>query len=387
MVKKKKTPVPETESVWMPRDNPFLSWQDKDSWWVRRIGGIPIVGRMARPGHLPIWFMAALMPALALLASFFGILSRSAAMNILLCRVSTGCPPKDASWIHVGYLYEANAAGFYLLAAGAWVWLYLRFLKTAKNVISGLAKDQILVTVDPSDNVMDCVARLRRGRWSRIVMCVAILISCYSAVGSEFNLSRDACAPHERLGDFWHLAFGYVQASAVPKYNGKTLEELRLEGRSVENIDALHVSVKEQEFKDWKIVKLEGSSPAESVGPRGPLEERLFGFFLLFAVGAETIFVPFAAWTVIQVAFVLWILLRALTAREYSLRWIFQPTKEARLLLKDYLDELYGSIRWLIYIGIAAEVASITANIGKGSDDLSLTSLPIRHPSGSAKTR
>ncbi len=223
-------------SLWRPKDSPFLTVISPRSWWFRWLVRIPGVSRILRPGPPPVWFLAVLMPSLAAVATVFSILCRADIMNVTLCPVDTGCPAKNPTMVHVGYLYEANAAAFYLLVSWVWIWIYLRFLRTAKTVIAELAREHLLTTTGPGGNVLACIANLRRGICSRGLLLVVIMATSYSVVGSEFNLLHDSNPPHECLGDYWHLAFGYVQASAMPGYVGKTLDQLKAEGRSVEKI-------------------------------------------------------------------------------------------------------------------------------------------------------
>jgi hypothetical protein len=290
-------------------------------------------------------------------------------MNVLLCAGATVCssPPDDpkATMVHVGYLYEANAALFYLLVAWFWVYLYLRFLRIAKDVIAKLESEHGLAAANRSEGVLRCVGRMRRGRWSRWVLLVAIAAPVYSVVGSEFNPLPDPMPPHERFGDFWHLAFGYVQASAMPAYEGKTLGRLRTEdGRYADNIYFLGDLKPEQ--RDVEMVVSVKGSANRAGGPRSKGELVFFWIFLPLAVATETIFVPFAVWTVLQVLFVLWILFRATTRPGYPIQWNLERIKDPRDT-REELEVLYGAIQWLIYVAIAAQITSIAANVDKGS--------------------
>lgn len=354
-------------AIWFPKDSPFLSVLPKDSFRVRVCGRIPGLRRLVRPGHPPVWLLAVLMPSMALLASLFSILSRAGVMNVLLCKGSANClssPTDDvATIVHVGYIYEANAALFYLLVAWLWVYCYLRFLKVAKEVIARLESRHYLVTTRRSESVLQCVGRMRRGRWSRWMLIVVILACVYSVVGSEFDPFPNERGPHS--GDFWQLAFGYVQAFAMPSYEGKTLGQIKTEyGRAADNIYFLKDLTRQQRDVET-VVSVKGSADRPG-GPRSERDHAFFWIFLPLAVANESIFVPFAVWTVLQVAFVLWILFRAATKPGYPLQWNLGRIKDPRDT-REELELLYGAIQWLIYVAVAAQVASIAANVDKGS--------------------
>jgi hypothetical protein len=82
-------------------------------------------------------------------------------------------------------------------------------------------------------------------------------------------------------GDYWHLAFGYIQAPAIPSYQG-SLDVLQKQ-RRINPIPA----IVENDYQNWKISSVKGC-------PRTGLEITSFWCFVVFALSIQVAFLAVA---------------------------------------------------------------------------------------------
>jgi hypothetical protein len=321
--------------------NPFLSELDGECRLGRILQKLPLAKRLFRREKPALWALAVLFPLLGAIATYLSILSRAGAIDVKLVPLNGG---PDTVTLHVGYLYELNAALFYLAASWVWVLAFLWFLQQSDNAVSYLTRKGRLR--GPASGVREEIGRLNRRWFSGWLMLAIVLVTSVVIIGTEFN-------PVGKRGDYWRLAFGYVQASAMPAY--KTDVAIDKIGREITN----------REIKKIPMDKYRLAEPL--AGPTTEAQRRYFPWFLVFAIGVESLFAPFAAWTVIKVGFVLRMLYRAVADPRYSLKLeIVHDDCEKQFGFSE-LNRVYRSIAYLVFVSMSAEIASAVANVDKGS--------------------
>src|SRR5207248_1812687 len=101
-------------------------------------------------------------------------------------------------------------------------------------------------------------------------------------------------------GGYTHGAFGLVQAPFLPTYEtGKTLSEFeRTTGRTVHDIGG----IQRKELSNYIMERIDG-------GPRSRGERAAFFVFLVLHLFLEWSFASIAAWFLLKVLFILWLVL------------------------------------------------------------------------------
>jgi hypothetical protein len=321
-------------------ENPFLSELDSDCPLGRFLQKLPLAGRLIKRKNPALWVLAIFFPAMGAVAAWLSIRAHAAVRDVKLAPLRAGIPEIT---LHVGYLYELNAALFYLTASWIWVLAYLWFLRQTDTAVRALARNGRLAA--PGSSVEQAIRRLNARWFSTWLMPVILVISISIIVGTEFK-------PFGTKGDYWRLAFGYVQASSMPAYrHDVSLKDL---GREVSN-------------KEVKRIGLDAYRIGEVKNAPGPSDTTTFRWFLFFAVAMETLFAPLAAWSVIKVAFVLRLLGRAFRNPNYPLRLnVVHNDCEKQFGLAD-LNRVYRAVAYLVYVSMAAEISSVISNVDKGS--------------------
>src|SRR5215216_1786400 len=72
---------------------------------------------------------------LALAASVLSVLCNAGRLQVMLNNLEN--PPKDSYHLSFGYLYELNAAFWYLFLAPLFVFLGVRFIRSAQSALNG----------------------------------------------------------------------------------------------------------------------------------------------------------------------------------------------------------------------------------------------------------
>jgi hypothetical protein len=223
---------------------------------------------------------------LAALASLFSWLAKSHVITVMLYN------GKEHLALRFGYLYEMNAGFFYLVVAPLFVISVTTVVRRLELALVHLATRGRLVVLDEHGmprrgSPLAVIARCNRRIFSHAVLSIFVALPTLVVVGTEFMPVR--------RGDFWHVAFGYVQAPAIPVYNG-TLAEIKAGGRRVNGIDA----IPNGDYKQWKLEKVIGC-------PRSAPEMWAYWMFVGLALGVQVVFLAVVLWGLAKVLFVLWI--------------------------------------------------------------------------------
>lgn len=370
--------------------DPLLTEFDEHRRFGRFLSKLPLV-RSLLPSQTDLrgFRLAKTFFFLALTASVLSVLCNAAIFKIRLTS-----PGNEPVIISFGYLYELNAAFLYLFLAPAFVFVGIRFLRSAQLALRGLAVRGLL-TVNPHYRkttlpkfVVACIGVLRRGRiairtlvrrvfrktdqnqrlaeplpkvplamigrTNRQLFRPAFLILILAAasliiIGTEFN-------PYG--GDYWNLALGYVQAKQIPEYKDKTVAAV---GRKINLLPG--VPANDPNWKEhWTIEAIEQGGATS-----GP-EKVIYWIFIVFALGVQVLFVPFVIWIFFKCVFILRLIYKAVC-----------PDRRSRLAIAlDFEDEneafgladLYRAYNYLvaiIFVGATAMASVVLANVAKGS--------------------
>jgi len=299
---------------------------------------------------------------LALAASSLSVLCNAGLLQVTLTNLQT--PPKQAPYVlPFGYLHEMNAAFFYLFLAPTFVFLGVRFVRNAQSALKGLSVRKRLISNSKYQKVsllhkdpLVTLSRMNRRIFRPEFLLLIVVATAVIVIGTEFLPPK--LFPPKR-GDYWGLAFGYIQAEALPNYKTKTLQTLNDEGREVKQIPA--IPAEENWKQNWKITDSQG-------GPTTPRERFLFWPFIVFAITVQVLFVPFAIWIFFKALFLLSCIYRATSPNEKSpleLKLDYEDPDEA-FGLKD-IHQAYTYLVAIIFVGAAAMATVVIANVPKGS--------------------
>ena len=296
----------------------------------------------------------------ALVTSILSVLCNAGLLQVTLNNIENpGTPPYTLSF---GYLHEMNAAFWYLFLAPIFVFLGVRFVSSAHFALNGLSlkkrlitnyryKNQSLLNKDP----LVTLGRMNRRFFRPAFLLLIVGATAVIVVGTEF-LPPGLYPPHR--GDYWGLAFGYVQSKALPGYESKTLQQVVDEGREVKNIPAIATDNWRQK---WKVVATTGGTTTRN-------EYVLFWPFVVFALGVQVLFIPFAIWIFFKAIFVLKFVYKATTPSEQSpleLKLDYGDADHA-FGLAD-LHQAYNYLVGIIFVGAAGMASVVISNVPKGS--------------------
>lgn len=295
---------------------------------------------------------------LALAGSILSVLCNAGRLHVTLSNIENAATYP----LSFGYLHEMNAAFWYLFLAPVFVFLGVRFVSCAHFALSGLSLKKRLITNYRCKNqsFLNKDPLVTLGRMNRRFFRPAFLILIVGAtavivVGTEF-LPPGLWRPYK--GDYWGMAFGYIQAKALPSYKNKTLQQLVDEGREVQNIPAIATDNWRQK---WEVV-------ATADGTTTSSERALFWPFVVFALGVQVLFIPFAIWIFFKAIFVLRCVYKATTLSEQSpleLRLDYEDADHA-FGLAD-LHQAYNYLVGIIFVGAAGMASVVISNVPKGS--------------------
>ena len=287
------------------------------------------------------------------MACILSILGQSASLTIALS--SRSAP------LSFGYLEELNAGPLYLSLVPLFVLLAFRFLRSVQSSLVFYEEGRWLSTRDGSSRGIggetpDSPAPIRlisswNRRLFRIVMVPLLLVGFWAVIWTEIG----------KGGDYWHLAFGYVQAVHLPSYPRQVsiAQFEKQTDRTIKHISGVPDDSLERE--KWIIERIDG-------GPKDGFQKVAFYLFLAIHLLLEWLFACFVAWIVIKAAFVLWLIYS-------SIRPSGNHQIELGIDLLDR-DNVYGlgwfNSAWklllaLILIGTVTTVTTLVANFAKGS--------------------
>ena len=300
---------------------------------------------------------------IALATSILSVLCNASLLNVTL--VNTETPQKAPSTVTLafGYLQEMNAAFLYLFLAPLFVFLGVRFIRNSQFALNGLAGAKRLVANpqykkqrELNKNPLVTLSRMNRRAFRPWFLATIVVVTALIVVLTEFMPQN--IIPGRR-GDYWGLAFGYIQADALPGYAGKSLETLKSEGREVKKIPG--ISEDPNWKQNWQVTDVRGGSTTSA-------EKFLFWPFVVFALGVQVLFIPFAIWIFVKAYL--------------FLRWVYKaisPSDKSPLKIElDFEDQgkafglrdlhgPYNYIVWIIFVGAVGMASVVIANVPKGS--------------------
>ncbi|MEK6335292.1 MAG: hypothetical protein AABM67_10100 [Acidobacteriota bacterium] len=372
--------------------DPLLTEFDEKNWFGQLLMKLPFV-RSLVPSRTDLrgTGLAKATFLMALITSALSVLCNAAIFKLRLSHPASKDLPVIVSF---GYLYELNAAFLYLFLAPIFVFVGIRFIRTAQLALRGLATRGLLKTNPDyrpiriprffsaptrvirkariilrhrirgaffkSSGNNRAVAILRNdplsiaGRSNRRLFRPAFLLLILLAAGvvitgTEFNPNS---------GDYWTLAFGYVQAKTIPEYRGKPLAVL---GRKVNPLPG--IATDDPHWREHWIVEA-----IERGGAVSRPEKVIYWIFIVFALGIQILFVPFIIWIFFKSIFFLRLIYKAICPNRRSRLAIeldFEDENEA-FGLAD-LHRAYNYLVAMIFVGAAAMASVVLANVAKGS--------------------
>jgi hypothetical protein len=301
----------------------------------------------------------------ALATSILSVLCNAGRLQATLINTENPATPPSPYILSFGYLYEMNAAFWYLFLAPIFVFLGVRFVSSAHFALNGLSlkkrlitnyryKNQRLLNKDP----LVTLGRMNRRFFRPAFLILIVGATAVVVVGTEFLPPPELWGHHK--GDYWGLAFGYIQSKALPRYENKTLQQLVEEGRDVKNIPA--IAAGDNWRQKWRVV------PTTTGGTTTRSEYLLFWPFVVFALGVQVLFIPFAIWIFFKAIFVLRCVYNATTPSERSpleLKLDYEDADHA-FGLAD-LHQAYNYLVAIIFVGAAGMASVVISNVPKGS--------------------
>lgn len=300
---------------------------------------------------------------LALAASVLSVLCNAGRLQVTLNNLENTQKPPLTYTLSFGYLYELNAAFWYLFLAPLFVFLGVRFIRSAQSALNGLSSQKWLIPNNRYKKLsllhkdpLVILSRMNRRFFRPAFLILIVGATALIVVGTEF-LPPQLRPP--KKGDYWGLAFGYIQAKALPTYRGKTLQQLVEGGREVKNIPA--IATTENWRQNWKIVDTMNGTETRT-------EYVLFWPFVVFALAVQVLFIPFAVWIFFKAIFVLRCVYKATMPGEHSpieLRLDYEDADNA-FGLTD-LHQAYNYLVGIIFVGAVGMASVVISNVPKGS--------------------
>lgn len=304
--------------------------------------------------------IAGLFFVLALITSGLSVVSGTGLIHIEIVMEnqpviggSGQCLQPACRRLELGYIYELNAAIFYLVGAPLFVLFGARFLWRARIALEDLNKNGKLVDRLKRPNV-SALALINNKPlkivWSvlSILLIITVALIVYN---QEFN---------SETGNYEKLAFGYVQAPFIAKYDGLTLEKIVDNGRKIRNLSG----IKLEEFKRWSVKSV------SFIGKRDN-SDKYYWIFIVFALGIQVLFIPFSIWLVLKGVYLFYFVSRAIS-----------PDGKFRVFLKlddsnddhrfgiSLLDRAYNNIAVVVGISAIGTALAAISNLAKGSRGL-----------------
>jgi uncharacterized membrane protein len=343
--------------------DPLLSEFDSSNRFAQFLRALPPLSYLLRPeATLKGSRVALTFFWIALSTSILSVLCNAGLLSVKFINTETTAKPPHEWPIAFGYLQEMNAAFLYLFLAPLFVFLGIRFIGNSEFALNGLADGRRLITnakykkqKDLNKNPLVTLSRMNRRVFRPSFLLVIVVVTASIIILTEFlppNLVPG------RRGDYWGLAFGYIQAEALHGYEGKYLQDL--DGREVKKIPGISEG-DPLWTQHWQVTNV-------SPGPVTRAEKFLFWVFVVFALGVQVLFVPFAIWIFFKAIFFLRFVYRAISPNERSpleIKLEFED-KGKTFGLKD-LHGPYNYIIAMIFVGAIGMASVVIANVPKGS--------------------
>jgi len=341
--------------------DPLLSEFDASNKLAQFLRALPPLRYLLRPGALKGSRIAWSFFWIALATSILSVLCNAGLLSVTL--QNTEAAATIHYWpISFGYLQEMNAAFLYLFLAPVFVFLGIRFIGNSEFALNGLADGRRLIAnvkykkqKDLNKNSLVTLSRMNRRIFRPGFLLVIVVVTASIIILTEFlppNLIPG------RRGDYWNLAFGYIQAGALHGYDEKLLQDL--DGREVKKLPTISEGDPLWQ-QHWKVTNV-------SQGPVTRAEKFLFWIFVVFALGVQVLFVPFAIWIFFKAIFFLSVVYKAICPNERSPLEIKLEFEDKRKTfgLKD-LHGPYNYIIAMIFVGAIGMTSVVIANVPKGS--------------------
>lgn len=346
--------------------DPLLTEFDANTRFGSFVRKLPFVRSLLPSTDLQGFGLAKTFFLLALIASVLSVLCNAGVFEVTLAYVGPPRPNAEAAATHVplsfGYLYELNAAFLYLFVAPTFVFLGVRFVRNAQFALRGLAKRKFL-TVNPKcpqtsptpESPLVILGRMNRRIFRPVFLTIILVVAAWVIVSSEFKPGHG--------GDYWRLAFGYVQAPFLQSYKDKTLAELEKSGRGVNPISGI---APDENWKEhWKVEAVSrGGTWTKS-------EHWFFWIFIVFALAVQVLFVPFAIWIFFKALFLLRCLYKAISPTdEFPLEIKLDFADQDKTFGLTDLHQAYNYVVAIIFVGAVATASVVLANVPKGSHSM-----------------
>ena len=344
--------------------NPLLPEFDEGSICGNLLGRTCLrIGLLRKNGDLSGKRIAGLFFALALGTICLSVLSDAAAIKVTLqsdkapdlsaqtpSSPSTRATPSHKE-IRFGYLYELNAAFFYLICAPIFAIYSVKFLRSAHVALVVLARENRLKVrrLGGNDSALSLIRNKRVGlAWAALLMLLLVALPLWIC-WSEFS---------PRDGDYYRIAFGYMQAHSVKGYLNENLLDLKNRGKKLELDD-----IPESELKNWKITNVR--THRELPARKPALEDYLFR---TMAIGIQSLFIVFAIWVVLKAvylfAFIYW---AARRNGNYRVQIVLDLQHSDKRFGLGLFDRAFNNAAIIVGIGAVGANAAYLSNLLKGS--------------------
>ena len=343
--------------------DPLLSEFDANNKLARFLRALPLLRYFLQPeAPLKGSRVALSFFWIALAASILSVLCNAGLLSVKLVNTKTSdqtLPP-----LSFGYLQEMNAAFLYLFLAPLFVFLGVRFIRNSQFALNGLADGRRLVTnlkykkqKELNKNPLVTLGRMNRRVFRPGFLGAIVVVTALVVILTEF-LPPNLIPGHR--GDYWGLAFGYIQAEALQGYYGKSLRDIdESDGREVKKLPGIpEDSLWKQ---NWKVTEIHGGTTTRA-------EKFVFWVFVVFALGVQVLFIPFAIWIFFKAIFFLRLVYKATSPNDQSpleIKLDFEDRGKA-FGLKD-LHGPYNYIVAIIFVGAVGMASVVIANVPKGS--------------------
>jgi hypothetical protein len=352
--------------------NPLLFEFDESSWCGKSLARVcQYIGILSANGDLNGKRIAAYLLLAALTTSTLSVLSDAAAFKVVIERqppnqtsssqieiVSHSSPVTSGNTrqeLKFGYLYELNAAFFYLVCAPMFALYGARFLRAARVALELLAREKRLRVRqgERSEPVFLLVRNRRLGiSWTILLfaLIVGLPVVMYHAEFKKDAVIKDA-------GDYYRLAFGYLQAERIKSYLNKTLATVKSEHPGLELS-----SIPANDFKNWKVTAVLQSKN------RLATHDLKDYVFWVAVIGIQSLFIPFALWIVLKAVYLFYFLFRAVRKKgDYPVQVVLDPGHYDNRFGLGLFDRAFNSAAILVAIGSIGANAAYVSNVAKGS--------------------
>ncbi|WP_299624142.1 hypothetical protein [Pelagibius sp.] len=258
--------------------------------------------------------------------------------------------------IEFGYIYELNAAAFYLLGAPLFAIFGARFLWRARIALEDLAdRGQLVSRIDQSAPTIQSLVGTNTLRFIWVVVSTTLLtVVVFVVIFTEFN---------SKTGHYKHLAFGYLQAPFISSYENLNLKEIEDSGRRIDGLS----EIKEGEFSQWSIKNISMIGKI-NYGSDGDI---YFYAFIFFAILIQILFIPFSIWMVLKGIYLFYFVFRAISPRSnFRVQIVLNSSHEDKRFGISLLDRAFNNIAVVVAIGAIGTIMATISNLAKGSRKL-----------------